>query len=1070
MKLLNKEICLRYGLILFALMLILPAMNLNAQKKSEARKQKTSVVTLKVTNENSEAFPGVAIILGEGLVHTETDATGTVVLTIHSESEYVTITSPGYEPQVLLFSDLTATPSVQMVKSKMFMTTSDDVNLPYLTMKKRHLTGSTSVFDAVVLDRYPSTDIRNALTGLVTGMEVYERDGSPGMSAEEKLGTYGSLFAEKVGLYSRGTSLMYIIDDVRMDITDMPLDPGEIESVSLVRDIVSKSMYGPAAANGIVFIKTKRGKKNERLLNVNMEQGVSTIDRFPQWVTGSDYARLNNLAKTNSGITTGLFSDADIAAFDLNDPYDMNHPNVNYPKMTIKNTRSFTRANVSTSGGTEAMQYSAYIGYNGEGDNFNMGAKAGYQRINARSNLDIRINEFLKVQVNFFAGISLRDSPNYGYNSNFTDENLNNNPVLGLIEMPNLLNDITNIPPVAFPIYVNNASTLKSPWYGISSAYGTNPVGNLVKNGYYNESGRSGGINSLFEWDMGSLIPGLKSHTFIDFNTFNLLRIGKAENYTAYRIDPRIYDPVAGIASLTKAWDGVDQTNYAKLHDFYFQNYAAYESLTYDKKFGANYIMATATYRMSSIKRNGYEEPQREQAGIFTALYSYNDKYTVQGVLNYSGTSGFPTESEYSLSPSIGLAWIVSEESFMKNLKLFDYVKLRGEFGNTSSDEFKSPFLYRDRWNIDTWTGNTDKFGNYYGTTGNWIGVYKQSANNYRTYPNRIGNPIIELERRREMNVGMDAVMLKNKLSLELNYYNILRYNVITTRTNTTPIISGTTSTLPAVNYNSYSYRGVEMGLTYKDKVGGLNYTLGVNWFTQKPINEVIDEPNYRNDYQKTAGGPSDGIRGLKYLGRFETDAEAMLVPQFGETLHAGDLKYEDKNQDGVVDDNDAQLIGHTTPKLYYALNLNLEFKGLELTVIGVGRAFYDVMLNNKYFNNGWGDNNYSKFVLDNIDENGMGGAYPKLTYYQITNNFKTSSFRLTDGAFFKIQNVELAYNLPMQSFGWMKGVRGFRIFARGANVFTLSKIKDVEPENINAGVTVYPLNRTISGGVKLTF
>jgi TonB-linked SusC/RagA family outer membrane protein len=1070
MKLLNKEICLRYGLILFAFMLILPAMNLNAQKKSEARKQKTSVVTLNVTNENSEAFPGVAIILGEGLVHTETDATGSVTLTINSDREFVTVTSPGYESQVLLVSDLTATPSVQLVKSKLFMTTDDDVNLPYLTMKKRHLTGSTSVFDAVTLDRYPSTDIRNALTGLVTGMEVYERDGSPGMSAEEKLGTYGSLFAEKVGLYSRGTSLMYIIDDVRMDITEMPLDPGEIESVSLVRDIVTKTMYGPAAANGIVFIKTKRGKKNERLLNVNMEQGVSTIDRFPQWVTGSDYARLNNLAKTNSGITTGLFSDADIAAFDLNDPYDMNHPNVNYPKMTIKNTRSFTRANVSTSGGTEAMQYSAYIGYNGEGDNFNMGAKAGYQRINARSNLDIRINEFLKVQVNFFAGISLRDSPNYGYNSNFTDENLNNNPVLGLIEMPNLLNDITNIPPVAFPIYVNNASTLKSPWYGISSAYGTNPVGNLVKNGYYTESGRNGAINSMFEWDMKNLIPGLKSRTFVDFNTFYLLRIGKAENYTAYRIDPRTYDPVVGIASLTKAWDGVDQTNYAKLHDFYFQNYAAYESLTYDKKFGANYIMATATYRMSSIKRNGYEEPQREQAGIFTALYSYNDKYTVQGVLNYGGTSGFPTESEYSLSPSIGLAWIVSEESFMKNLKFFDYVKLRGEFGNTSSDEFKSPFLYRDRWNIDTWTGNTDKFGNYYGTTGNWIGVYKQSANNYRTYPNRIGNPIIELERRREMNVGMDAVMLKNKLSLELNYYNILRYNVITTRTNTTPIISGTTSTLPAVNYNSYSYRGVEMGLTYKDKVGGLNYTLGVNWFTQKPINEVIDEPNYRNDYQKTAGGPSDGIRGLKYLGRFATDAEAMLVPQFGETLHAGDLKYEDKNGDGVVDDNDAQLIGHTTPKLYYALNLNLEYKGLELTVIGVGRAFYDVMLNNKYFTNGSGDNNYSKFVLDNIDEFGMGGAYPKLTYYQITNNFKTSSFRLTDGAFFKIQNVELAYNLPMQSFGWMKGVRGFRIFARGANVFTLSKIKDVEPENINAGVTVYPLNRTISGGVKLTF
>lgn len=1072
MILLNKERYIRYCLILITLLLMLPATSLNAQRRNEEKKQKTSIVTLKVTNENSEAFPGVAIVLGEGLVHTETDEAGTVVLTINTDQEFVTISTPGYESQVLLVNELTATPTVQLVKSKMFMTTDDDVNLPYITMKKRHITGSTSVFDAVTLDRYPSTDIRNALTGLVTGMEVYERDGSPGMSAEEKLGTYGSAFGEKVGLYSRGTSLMYIIDDVRMDITEMPLDPGEIESVSLVRDIVSKTMYGPAAANGIVFIKTKRGKANERLLNVNLEQGVTTIDRMPEWVSGADYARLNNLAKTNSGITSGLFSDADIDAYALNDPYDMNHPSVDWIGQTIKKSRSFTRANVSTSGGTDAMQYSAYVGYNGEGDNYKIGADANYKRINARSNLDIKINDKLKVQVNFSAGLSLRNSPNYGWDPDFTDENTSNNPVLGLTEMPALLTDITNYPPIAFPVYVNNDPTLKSPWYGISTStsYAINPIGNLMKNGYYQESGRSGGINSRFEWDMGSIIPGLKSSTFVDFNTFNLLRIGKAENYTAYKINPLTYDPVAGIASLSKAYDGVDQTNYAKLHDFYFQNYAAYESLSYDKKFGSNYIMATATYRLSSIKRNGYEEPQREQAGIFTGMYSFNDKYTVQGVLNYAGTSGLPEGKEYSLSPSVGFAWIASEENFIKNIGFINYLKVRGEMGQTSSDEFRSPFLYRDRWNIETNTANTNKFGTYYGTTGNWIGVYKQSANNYRTFPNRIGNPIIELERRKEYNVGLDAVMLKNKLSLELNYYSVLRYNVITTRTNTTPVLSGTSSTLPATNYNSYSYKGVELGLTYSDKAGDLRYKVGVNAFTQKPIIEQVDEPNYRNDYQKTVNGPSDGIRGLKYIGRFETDAEAELIPQFGETLHAGDLKYEDKNGDGVVDDNDNQLIGHTTPKLYYALNLNLNYKKFELTVIGVGRAFYDIMLNNKYFTNGSGDNTYSKFVLENIDANGLGGAYPRLTYYQIANNFKTSSFRLADGGFFKIQNIELAYNIPVEKISFMKGIRGLRVFARGANVFTLSKIEDVDPENINAGVTVYPLNRTLSGGVKLTF
>jgi hypothetical protein len=209
---------------------------------------------------------------------------------------------------------------------------------------------------------------------------------------------------------------------------------------------------------------------------------------------------------------------------------------------------------------------------------------------------------------------------------------------------------------------------------------------------------------------------------------------------------------------------------------------------------------------------------------------------------------------------------------------------------------------------------------------------------------------------------------------------------------------------------------------------------------------------------------------GLNYLGRFGTDAEAGIIPQFGESLHAGDLKYEDKNKDGVVDDNDACYIGHSTPKLYYALNLNMSYKDIELTIIGTGRAFYDIMLDNKYFKGGYGDNIYSKFVLENIDANGLGGAYPKLTYYQISNNFKTSSFWLTDGGFFKIQNVELAWNLPLEMLQWWQGVRGIRVFARGANLFTFSKLKEVDPENINSGVTNYPLNKTFTGGFKLTF
>ena len=147
------------------------------------------------------------------------------------------------------------------------------------------------------------------------------------MSAEEKLGNFGAM--EKVNLYMRGRSPIFIIDDVPTDITEMQLDPQEIESATILKDIVAKTMFGPQAADGAIFIKTKRGKKHERILNVNAEYGISQIDRFPGFVSGSEYATLNNLARKNSGLTPN-YTDNAISKFALNNPYDMYFPSSNF--------------------------------------------------------------------------------------------------------------------------------------------------------------------------------------------------------------------------------------------------------------------------------------------------------------------------------------------------------------------------------------------------------------------------------------------------------------------------------------------------------------------------------------------------------------------------------------------------------------------------------------------------------------------------------------------------------------------------------------------------------------------
>lgn len=1057
----NINSYLRY--LMLSLLLLLFAGVLSGQERAERRARPVEVSVL-VTDDQGSPLPRVQIVVGEGLIHAETDEKGSYTFTASPE-DFVTLTARGFERKVLLVSDLRGNPAVSMVRAALFMSSDDRVSLPFGTYYKRHLTGSSTVLRSNQLEKYPSTDIRNSFTGLANGVNVREMHGAPGLSAEEELGTFR--FNQKISVGARGRRMVYIIDEIPTDITEMPLDPNEIESVTIVKDIVGKSLFGPAGAEGIVFIKTKRGRLNERILNVNVESGVSVVDRFPEWVDGADYARLNNLARTNSGLEP-LYSESAIAAYGKNDPYDMYYPSVNFRDMMLKNSMAFRRANVSSTGGNDFVQYYAYLGYAGEGDIYKIGAEADYNRLNARSNIDVKINDYIKVQFDFFGGLSFRRSPNYGYDPQFTSEGTDN-PALDIVEFGTAINHITRIPPVAFPVYANNDPGLKSPWYAVSANYRENPVGNLMKNGYYTESGRTGAFNVALDYDMSAILKGLRSRSYIGFNAFNLLRVGKAEDYTAYIVNPSKTTAGNDTILLTKVHDGVDQSAQSKLHDFYYQRFAVYETLTYDKSFGKSDLQTSFTYYLSKVSRNGIEEPERQQSGGLTALYSYDDRYSVHGVLNYAGSSSFSEKNRYIWSPAIGAGWVISEEGFLSGARFLDYLKLRAETGVLGYESFLSPFYYRDRWNTNT---SGTLFGPH--TANQWFGTTTETTV-YRTVPSRIGNPDITWEKRREFNAGVEALMLDSRLYVEVNYYNQLRDGQISQIRNVIPYVAGISSWLPRSNYNQVRYFGVEGALQYTNNEGKLKYSLGGNATLQDSRYEKYDEPNYRYAYQSRVGQPVDAIYGLTYLGRFATDQETQVVPQlYDDELKAGDLKYKNMNSDGVVDDNDRSMIGRSSPKLYYSLNVRLNYRNFELWVLGTGYALYDLALNNRYFQNGWGDDTYSKYVLDHV-----GKDYPRLTYYRVNNNYAFSDFWLTRGGFFKIQNAELAYNVPVKGLQW-SGVRGFRIFARGANLLTITKVKDVDPESIESGIGttsvndsdrgMYPLFRTFSGGIKLTF
>ncbi|MGQ9620007.1 MAG: SusC/RagA family TonB-linked outer membrane protein [Bacteroidales bacterium] len=1035
----------------FLLLLLMSSITgtLSGQKKS-VRESQTVSITLKITDESGAVLSNAKVVVGEGRVLTETGIDGLVTINAKT-SDYVTVTLRGYEKNVSLVQDLLSNNTIQLVKSKLYMTTDDDIPFPFVTMKKRHVTGSYSTLTSDQLEKYPSTDLRNAFTGLVNGVEVLELNGSPGFSSEERLGLYR--ITDKINLISRGRNMRFIIDNMPLDITAIPLDPAELGSVTFIKDIVGKAMYGPYAGDGIICIRTKRGLQNERILGVNVESGVSVIDRMPGWVGGADYARLNNKARIASGLEA-KYSPADITAYENGDPYDKYHPNINFREMLLKDTKSFRRVNLSSSGGSEGVQYAAYVGYNYEDDIFKLGHHSDYSRLIARSNFDIRLNEVLKVEFDIDATVTVRRSPNYGYTSTVGESGSQ----MDLQELSSALPHITDIPPVAFPVYARYDEAAKVKWYGVSNDYKFNPVGNMVDNGYYAETGRMGSTNFVLKYDLGNFVPGLKSKTDIGLNVNNVLRIGKALDYNAYIVTPSV-SPSTGNDTilLTKVHDGVTTSALSNLHDYYTQQLIGFENLCYERAFGVHAIQTDLTYIITRKVTNGITEPQRMQNVVWSGHYIYNDNISVQAVLNYAGTYSFAKDKRYALFPSLGVSWVIlSDDGDGLRVGSVDYLKLRGEVGIIGYESFMVPYLFRDNWS----SGTGAAFGPV--ALNQWFGSTTGAP--YITSKSRSGNPNLTWETRKEVNFGFDAILFDHKLSLEVNYYNQLRDGVITQLYNL-PYLAGVSNVLPYFNYNKIRYYGVETGIWYTGNFNKGVYSVGGSFSVQNSKYKKFAEPSYRFDYQYRTGLPVDTYFGQTYLGKFQNDVEALQIPQlYDEVLHRGDLKYKDMNGDNVIDDNDMSPVGHTSPRLIYSLNAQLRYRQFTLTFTGTGRAFYDIPLTNKYFWNGWGDNNYSNFVRDN-----EGEAYPRLTYYKVNNNFVNSDFWLTKGDFFKVQNVELAYNLPVEKIKLIN-MGGFRVYIRGANLLTISGVKEVDPESINSGVTEYPLYKTFSGGIKLTF
>jgi hypothetical protein len=463
---------------------------------------------------------------------------------------------------------------------------------------------------------------------------------------------------------------------------------------------------------------------------------------------------------------------------------------------------------------------------------------------------------------------------------------------------------------------------------------------------------------------------------------------------------------------------------------------------------------AKATFNLSNSARTGNSYYERYIMGRLALDYTYDNRYQAAVALQYSGASPYAPGHRFAFLPSAKFVWNLTNEEFIKDVDWINRLRVNLQAGRLGyADIFTTNYLYESSYSASS----SHTFGP--ATAYQWFGSDKQSAN-YTTI-NRLANPNLTWPKIDEIDLGVDFGILDG-LSIGVKGYYINRTGINTNTMSEYADAYGWNGIAYYYNYNEKNTIGGEISLGYARKIGDFSFNVSGWATTWRTLNTKVANDVYQYEWQKLTGADESAYRGYVCIGKFETFDQIENLPKLSDNdTQIGDLMYKDLNEDGTIDDNDKMVIGNTAPRLRFALNVDLNYKNFALSLTGTGRAIYDVALTNDYFWNGWGDGVYSQFVADNI-----GGAYPRLSYDKSSTNFVASDFWLRKGGFFKLKSAQVSYAVYPKA----KWIESVRFTLTGGNLFTITGLEYVDPENTGAGISDYPYFRSVMAGVKVTF
>ncbi len=932
------------------------------------------------------------------------------------------------------------------------------IDVLYEQTDRESFLGSISTVSTKALEATPASNFLFALQGRLTGLNITQTSGFQGLAIDSltQAALLGSIPTNASGAGptdnsqfniqlrghagSSGQNPIAIVDGVQRELYS--IDPRTIRSVSILKDPLSNLLLGQNSSRGALIITTNEPRVGPTRLDITAETGTQTALGLPTPLPAYKYAYLLNEALLNDG-KSPIYSQADFDAY-RNHTDPVGHPDVNWFHTILRSAPALTRLNLNASGGSAIARYVISLSYmNDQGMFVTTGANpyntnVGLQRYLLNTKVDVDVNKYFSIRVQAMGRLQDGNQMGATYNT--------------------VLNTLLSTPNNAYPV-INKDQT-----YGGNASYTQNLLGQVEGSGYALDHLRDVLSNVILNYKLDKVTKGLwvrgSGNVSVESET-NMNRSLQTPVFSAV-ITP-------GDTSYHRFGVSAPQQNH-----YQTGTWARYRfvQLTagYDRRFGDHSVGAELLFDQKRSLIN-YDLPSELTNFAGKASYSYKDRYFIQGAADYGGYSRYEPGHQYGLFYAGGLGWDITREAFFHKLAPWiDHFKLRATYGRTGN-------------------ANVDYYGYYI-----WNEHFGQGAGSYplgSTYNGQaqtlgeggvpgtatqfLANANATWEKADKFDGGIDMAFFHNRVLLTADYYHERYFDVMQERGDNVSLIG---INYPAENIGVDLYQGLELELTWQDRIGKVNYFISGNAAAQQSKVLYMDEQYEQNPWNVHTGRPVGQMFGYVANGLFQTAADAAASPSLpGYTQHAGDIKYKDLNGDGSIDQFDLAPIMKARPLVIYGLSTGVSYEGVELTALLQGIANRQEYVDQTYYNFGFlsQNNTYSQAYTPAlgrwIPENGTQATAPRLTAGGNVSNgqgypFNTvqSSYYVKNGDFFRVKNVSLSYNLP---YRWLRRAKvgGVKVFASAQNLWTWAAFRGIDPE---VSLPSYPLQRVLNFGVKV--